>query len=144
MKFFAFLACVAFLNARIHLGIRQSAEAFGRTQHITTLSNRFEERSAPTSAARNSPASIAVLASRTYSNIAASASAVFRSSSRLWSKCSRAARVRVDHGRVRSFRKFVGLEPQLEIPKPLDGSRRRFKPSIVKLSFLRYGTEISR
>ena len=95
--------------------------------------------------ARNSPASMAVLVSRTYSKTAASASAVFRSSSRLVDECLRApAPCARPAARSRLRRNLSVSRRSLKLRSRSMAVAADFSPSNVKLSFLRYGTEASR
>ncbi len=90
--------------------------------------------------ARNSPASMALLASRIYSNTAASASAVFKSSFRLSSK--RLARFGSPlHQRfVRALGKLIGLQAQFEIAQAVNrrGCRLQSVEGEIQLLAIRH------
>ena len=94
-KFRAFLACpLSVINASICSSDTDPSLAVGRITSKTESNRSINATAGPALSARNSPASMAVLVSRTYSKIAARASAVLRSSSRLSANDRLAAAVR--------------------------------------------------
>ena len=110
-----------------------------------TESNRSRKWSAPAVFPdRNSPASVAVLASRAYSNAAASDAAVFRSSSNASSKALIAARVRSTSFSFLPAASLSVSRRSLKLRSRSIEVAAAFKPSKVKFSFLRYGTDASK
>ena len=122
-----FLGGGAFGDQRVDFGIGQpSGAAPTGCSTSKTESKRSRNRSAPRRRCRpgTRPHPWRVLVSRTYSNAAASASAVFRSSSSASSNALIAACGPVRERRVHALGELRGFQAQLVVAQPIDGSRR--------------------
>ena len=143
-----FLACVSLGDQRLHLRVGKSDFCCARAAARRKCSRISSSRSsaAATFPARNSPASMAVLASRTYSNSRGQRLGRVQIVVQALFELRRAAAVRFS-----AISSFDALGRNLSVSRRSLKLRRRsmavaaaFNPSNVKFNFLRYGTDASR